>query len=307
MNETHKSPFQKSDRAGDWPSPRRSSAPRDRATIPASRLLVAVAAGFSATIACVAAATEPAGPAGADVHPLTATAALAQGTSSPGGEGTTPLADSDAGPGDSGKPDGGCPYGALEDPHRGFVRCLAQGEKSPFPDPDAGTPGDAGDGGSPPPSDGGNPPPGDGGSPTPLPSDAGNGSTGPTPPDAGADAGPPPPPAPGPLPVVEMKAPKFENGDVPKAEKNLTGKKVLEAIAKCVSDAGGLTGKTGSLKVEFLVRSRGKAEGVEVKGTGVPAEAARCVQTFLKNRSVGTPSADPTGVTVVYSLKPSGK
>ncbi len=104
-----------------------------------------------------------------------------------------------------------------------------------------------------------------------------------------------------------MKTPKFENGNAPKAEKNLSGKKVLEGIAKCVADAGGLTAKTASLKVEFLIRARGKAEGVEVTPTGVSAEAAKCVQTLLKNRSVGVPDADPVGVTVVYSLKPASK
>lgn len=281
-------------------SPERGPRPR---RLLAARLLVALTAGFSATLACVAAATEPAGPASADVHPLTPASPDGQGTSSPG-QGTT-LADGDSGaPGDASAPDGGCPHGALEDPHRGFVRCLAPGEKSPFasPDPDAGTPPDAGDGGS------------------PSPAPTGSGTAAPTgtvapssPPDAGSDAaapdaGPPPPPAaPGPPPVVEMKTPKFENGDVPKAEKNLTGKKVLEAIAKCVADNGGLTAKTATLKVEFLVRARGKAEGVEVKPTGVSEEAARCVRAFLKNRSMGTPTADPTGVTAVYNLKPGTK
>src|SRR5262249_39150261 len=150
----------------------------------------------------------------------------------------------------------------LEDPHRGFVRCLAKGEKSPIitADPDAGDGGDADSGAS------------DSG----ADADAG---------DSGPDAAPPPPqpPQPGPVPLVEMKTPKFENGDVPKAEKALSATKVLDAIAKCVSDAGGLTAKTGTLKVEFLVRAQGKAEGVEVTPTGVPQEGAKCVRSLLKN------------------------
>lgn len=280
----------------------------------ATRLLVAVTAGFSATIACVAAATEPSGPASADVHPLTSADPRGQ-VANPGDPGAAALAEGDSGApsADGGKPDGGCPYGALEDPHRGFVRCLSQGEKSPFESPgsamDGGPPGDAQppDGGGILPPDGGNP---DGGAPL---GDAGAGNNA-SPPDGGSDAAAPsaapsapPPPAPGPPPLVEMKTPKFENGDVPKAEKNLSGKKVLEAVAKCVADNGGLTGKTGTLKVEFLVRARGKAEGVEVKATGVSEEAGKCVRNFLKNRSMGTPTADPTGVTVVYNLKPAGK
>ncbi|MFO0589766.1 MAG: hypothetical protein U0441_19660 [Polyangiaceae bacterium] len=253
----------------------------------AARLAFAVGVTFTASVACVAAATEPSGPQKADVHPLTS-------ATESGSVGAAPL-DTDSGAPEGGIPDGGCPYGSLEDPHRGFVRCLSQGEKSPINGPDS----------PPPPS----------ATPTAAPTAAPAPSAAPTAtptaaPSAAPTAAPstaPSAPPPGPPPIVEIKTPKFENGDVPKAEKNLSGKKVYEAIAKCVADAGGITGKNPSLKVEFLVRSRGKAEGVEVTPTGVSAEAARCVRTFLKNRSVGVPTADPTGVTVIYNLKPSGK
>lgn len=103
-----------------------------------------------------------------------------------------------------------------------------------------------------------------------------------------------------------MKAPKFENGNVPKAEKALSTK-ILDGVAQCVADNGGLSGKTGSLKVEILVRVRGKAEGVEVTGTNTSPAAAKCVQALLKNKTVGTPDADPVGITVVYTLRPAGK
>lgn len=266
----------------------------------AGRLFAAVALSFTATVACVAAATEPTGPHAAEIHPLTS--ADPGPATEAGAPGLTALADGDSGaPGDGAAPDGGCPYGTLEDPHRGFVRCLAQGEKSPIAagGADAGADADAGDGASPDGGSSGAQGAPDGGAPT-----ADAGAEG----DAAApDAGPPAAKGPGPIPVVEMKPPKFENGEAPNAEKNLSSKKVLEAIAKCVSDAGGLTAKTGSLKVELLVRARGKAEGVEVKPQGVSEEAAKCVRTFLKNRSIGIPTADPTGVTVVYNLKPAGK
>lgn len=275
-----------------------------------ARIALALAMGFSATIACVA-ATAPKDASSAEVHPLT----------SPSQSAPDALANQDG----KGNKYPGCPHGALEDPHRGFVRCLGPGEKSPFPaDPDAGAPGDAD---ASPPSDGGAPGPGnanpDAGPGNANPDagpgnanpDAGPGNASPGPAntapgnaDAGAPAAPEPP-KPGPPPLVEMKAPKFENGDAPKAEKNLSGKKVLEGIAKCVSENGGVTGKggNGSLKVTFLVRAQGKAEGVEVEPTGASADAAKCVRTLLKNRAVGIPTADPVGVTVVYTLKPSGK
>ncbi|MEZ4297724.1 MAG: hypothetical protein R3B70_22395 [Polyangiaceae bacterium] len=286
------------------------------------KLLLATALGLTATLACAAASTTPAR-SSTDVQPLTGATSDAPATGTlPAGNAlaTGDSSKSDAGPGDPPPGDGGnkypaCPHGALEDPHRGFIRCLAPGEKSPFEPspPDGGAPG-AGDGG--PPADGGTADAGSGGSDAGTPdggsgsgsgssaADAGTGSTA----DAGTpDAAAPEPAKPGPPPIVEMKSPKFENGDVPRAEKNLTSKKVTDAIAKCVADAGGLKSKTASLKVEFLVRARGKAEGVEVTPTGVSEDAAKCVRNFLKNRSVGYPSADPVGVTVIFSLKPAGK
>lgn len=312
--------------------------PRTPAT--PARIAAALALGFSATVAC-AAVTAPNDARSAEIHPLTAEAQ---------GKDTAPSQD----PGDGGAPDGSdnkypaCPHGALEDPHRGFIRCLGPGEKSPFaPAADGGAPdapppdaapakdnGNAGKDSDNPGKDSGNAgkDSGNAGAPGKDDSGAGKDSGGSSGKDSGnpgngsdgnngagnngtADAGapgtqpppPPEPPKPGPPPLVEMKSPKFENGDVPRAEKSLTNKKVLEAVAKCVSEAGGLTGKTATLKVEFLVRVRGKAEGVEVTPKGVSDAAAKCVRTFLKNRTVGTPTADPVGVTVVYTLKPSGK
>lgn len=187
--------------------------------------------------------------------------------------------------------DGGCPHGRLEDPHRGFVRCLEPNEvdaswlpPAPQPEPPQRAQ-DAGEG------------------------DAGAGDAGPGA-DAGAadaaapDAGAAPAPVtPGVPPLVEAKPPAFMSGDVPELEKKLP--KILEGIAKCVADAGGLPGASGTLKVQFLVRARGRAEGVEVlTAKGLPDGAEACVRKLLKNRSVGAPSADPVGVTLTLTLKP---
>ena len=159
-----------------------------------------------------------------------------------------------------------CPYGELTDPHRGFIRCLLPEER------DAGW--------LPPPSQGD-----------------------PTPPDPKPEPPKDPPRVAAP-PIVEIGAPKFENGQVTKVEKSL-GKASAE-IARCVAEHGGLTADAASLKVQFLVRSRGRAEGVEILAhKGVSGEAASCVRVALKNRAIGAPSADPVGVTVVITLKPS--
>ncbi|MEP7127134.1 MAG: hypothetical protein ABJE95_39740 [Byssovorax sp.] len=176
----------------------------------------------------------------------------------------------DAGPG---KAEPRCPYGELSDPHRGFVRCLAPDERDAGwlpPQPQAPPPSDA-----PPTKD-----------PVPAPSTA--------------------PVASGPPPLVDIGAPKFENGEVPRAEKSLT--KAATEIASCVADHGGLTGAAGAIKIQFLVRNRGRAEGVEVLSSkGVSPDAAACVRLLLKNKPIGPPSADPVGVTVTISLKPPSK
>jgi hypothetical protein len=182
-----------------------------------------------------------------------------------------------------------CPHGALEDPHRGFVRCLRPEER------DAGW--------LPPPPQ-----------VEPAPPDTGiegPGNAGPPPNDAGAAppappvAAPPPKeekPVPGPPPLVAFNLPKFEGGQVPRAEKFING--VLEGVGKCVADNGGLKSDKGTLKITFLVRARGRAEGVEVASAkGIGTEAANCIRLLLKNRAVGAPSADPVGVTVTFTLE----
>jgi hypothetical protein len=119
----------------------------------------------------------------------------------------------------------------------------------------------------------------------------------PPPPEPPHDAGPA-----APLPLVEIGAPKFESGEVTKVEKSLG--KASGDLARCVADHGGLAADTGSVKVQFLVRSRGRAEGVEVLAAkGVSAEAAGCVRHLLKNKAIGAPTADPVGVTVVITFK----
>jgi len=105
-------------------------------------------------------------------------------------------------------------------------------------------------------------------------------------------------------PTVEIGAPRFDNGQVTKVDKSL-GKHAAD-LARCVADHGGVSGDAGSMKIQFLVRSRGRAEGVEVLASkGVSAEASACVRVLLKNKAIGAPSADPVGVTVVIGFKPS--
>jgi hypothetical protein len=103
------------------------------------------------------------------------------------------------------------------------------------------------------------------------------------------------------VPIVKLSEPEFMGGEVKLVTKSLN--ETLPLVAACVKDADGLDGKAGFFKVQFLVRVRGRAEGVEVlKRKGANKKAADCVRKMLKNRWVGTPSNDPVGVTFRYEL-----
>jgi hypothetical protein len=110
---------------------------------------------------------------------------------------------------------------------------------------------------------------------------------------------------PGGVPVaVEIGEPKFSAGEVPKAKAALD--KLAPKLKACIDDAGGLAGTEGSVEVQLLVRAAGKAEGVDVvKAKGISDEAKKCIVTTLQKKTVGTPSADPVGVTFVLKLTPA--
>jgi len=237
------------------------------------KLLTAAALGLAALASCAGAAPAS-GP--ATVEPLTGPAedAVEAAKHLDRDRNADAGAPSDAGPAPGPDAAPRCPYGELSDPHRGFIRCLAPDERDagwlpPPPQTPPGTP--------------------------PVAAEL---------PDAGTKD--PAPAASGPPPLVDIGAPKFENGEVPKAEKALT--KAATDIAKCVAEHGGLTAATGTLKIQFLVRNRGRAEGVEIlTAKGLSADAAECVRVLIKNKPIGPPSADPVGVTVTISLKPPAK
>ena len=248
------------------------------------KLVTAAALGLAALASC--AGVAPASGTPPQVDPLTTPTSTAPIDTAPSGDAVEAArrdkhdapdthadagAPSDAGPGAAPR----CPYGELSDPHRGFVRCLAPDER---------------DAGWLPPA------------PQPMPPQAADvadaGAKDPPPPTAPANAGPPP--------LVDIGAPKFENGEVPRTEKALA--KAATEIATCVAQHGGLTGPTGTIKIQFLVRNRGRAEGVEVlSARGVSPDAAACVRVLLKNKPIGPPTSDPVGVTVTISLKPPTK
>ena len=75
-----------------------------------------------------------------------------------------------------------------------------------------------------------------------------------------------------------------------------------------MNDNGGLREKEGEVQVRFLLRQRGRAEGVSVaKRVGVSAEAARCVSEVVDRRYVGVPEAPIVGATVVIKFAKGSK
>lgn len=94
-------------------------------------------------------------------------------------------------------------------------------------------------------------------------------------------------------------------GELPLAGKKLALPK--DRYIECVTKHGGLTAKQGKVVVRFLVRERGRAEGVAVKShSGMSPAAAKCIADVVDRRYVGYPAAPIVGATlpIVMSVKP---
>ena len=94
----------------------------------------------------------------------------------------------------------------------------------------------------------------------------------------------------------------FENGVVGRAHSSL--KKLSTKMAACVESEGGLKVQSARLKLLFLVRARGRAEGMIVASArNVPPKVVRCITKLIENQAVGSPSNEPVGVTALIELK----
>src|SRR4051794_11965224 len=77
---------------------------------------------------------------------------------------------------------------------------------------------------------------------------------------------------------------------------------------KCVNDNGGLKEPNGEVQVRFMLRQKGRAEGVSVaKRSGMSAEAARCVSEVVDRRYVGVPAEPMVGATVAIKFAKAAK
>jgi hypothetical protein len=90
-------------------------------------------------------------------------------------------------------------------------------------------------------------------------------------------------------------------GELPLADKKLAVAK--DRFVECVNKNGGMMAKQGKVVVRFLVRERGRAEGVGVKSfNGVSQAAAECIADVVNLRYVGYPAAPIVGATIPIVL-----
>jgi hypothetical protein len=105
--------------------------------------------------------------------------------------------------------------------------------------------------------------------------------------------------------VKEVGAAQADTGELPEAQAQL--RKVADRYAQCVGNNGGLEGTQGKVTLRFLVRERGRAEGVAVKERqGVSLAAAKCVAEVVDRRYVGYPAAPIVGATLSIEFIPEG-
>lgn len=101
---------------------------------------------------------------------------------------------------------------------------------------------------------------------------------------------------------VTLKEIRVDEGTLPNAIKRLST--VKARYEACVQDNGGLQAALGEVSVRFLVRERGRAEGVSVaKRKGVSEAAAKCVADVVDRRLVGQPVVPITGANLDFEFR----
>lgn len=90
-------------------------------------------------------------------------------------------------------------------------------------------------------------------------------------------------------------------GKLPEAERKLTTAR--ERFLECITKHGGMEDQRAEVHVRFLVRARGRAEGVSVaKRSGVSSQAAQCIADVVDRRAVGVPEEPIVGATAVFQF-----
>ena len=98
--------------------------------------------------------------------------------------------------------------------------------------------------------------------------------------------------------IVSVRA---DQGELPMARRKLATAR--ERFVKCAREHGGLTEPKATVEVRFLVRERGRAEGVSVKKrSGLSRAAAQCIADVVDRRYVGIPAAPIVGASVEVTV-----
>jgi hypothetical protein len=85
-----------------------------------------------------------------------------------------------------------------------------------------------------------------------------------------------------------------DTGDLPEAQGQLV--RAGDRYVQCVDNGGGISTSPAKVTLRFLVRERGRAEGVTVKDrAGVSLAAAKCIAEVVDRRFVGYPAAPIVG------------
>jgi hypothetical protein len=168
--------------------------------------------------------------------------------------------------------DPACPWGRLADGHGMLLRCLKPAEASQLLAADVSAPvADATPGKTPPAASAATP----AASSAPVLAKAGL--------------------------VMRMGAAQADAGELPLAAKKLTAAE--DKIIGCVEANGGVTSEPARVVLRFLVRERGRAEGVTVKSqAGMSKKAAECIAGVIDRRYVGYPAAPIVGATLPIEL-----
>jgi hypothetical protein len=105
-----------------------------------------------------------------------------------------------------------------------------------------------------------------------------------------------------------MSAARADTGELPEARTQLL--RAGERYVQCVESNGGLSSSPARVTLRFLVRERGRAEGVTVKEReGLSLGAAKCVASVVDRRYVGYPAAPIVGadLSVEFAWEGSGR
>jgi hypothetical protein len=109
------------------------------------------------------------------------------------------------------------------------------------------------------------------------------------------------PPLDGRVTVTSIGPAQADTGELPLAGSKLEAAK--DRFVECVGKQGGMQAQRARIVLRFLVRERGRAEGVEVKSVnGVTEAAAECIADVVDRRYVGYPAAPIVGATLPIEL-----